>query len=481
MKRRTSDMLFHTAGGRVALTVLRRAAELSLVHGDGRLGLGSRQELAITGVAPESRNSLRQGIGGLLPEHHPRRPNIVTTRAATGMAQRTPWLSEGAYDHVLESFTAPPAIPVNLIDPRQCCMPRYTGQLHALASREPEFWHVGFNTAPQGPPAWLAPAVHSAGVAGVIRLIQQALVGAKGPDLARLHAQIEQQFQNHLRELTPGPPATPASCVPTTGFTLDVESGRYSLAIPALSQGLPCSFLVDLAVLGRRLAIATACVSPWKSLLVHGIPAEERDTFETLLLRYRINLAPGSWETFCFNDFRTPGVRQVSATLLRALNETFPHPGPLRIAFVEHPAITPELPILVRAEIRRGASWPLWSQAPRFSLFMRETFGPEPGRLQPIATGLGVKELTGAVLAAVERFGHGEPARATTPIPAVSRAVTADAHRCTECGTEYTPLYGDPLGKIAAGTPFEELPATWRCPTCEAPILAYRLVPRTAA
>jgi rubredoxin len=44
---------------------------------------------------------------------------------------------------------------------------------------------------------------------------------------------------------------------------------------------------------------------------------------------------------------------------------------------------------------------------------------------------------------------------------------TLDRHECAACGYIYEPVKGD--GKqIPPGTPFEELPPTWRCPVCGA-------------
>ncbi len=39
---------------------------------------------------------------------------------------------------------------------------------------------------------------------------------------------------------------------------------------------------------------------------------------------------------------------------------------------------------------------------------------------------------------------------------------------CTICQYVYDPAKGDPENGIAAGTPFEELPAGWVCPVCGA-------------
>ncbi|MBQ5399745.1 MAG: rubredoxin [Treponema sp.] len=37
---------------------------------------------------------------------------------------------------------------------------------------------------------------------------------------------------------------------------------------------------------------------------------------------------------------------------------------------------------------------------------------------------------------------------------------------CRICGYVYDQEKGDPEAGIAPGTPFEEIPETWRCPIC---------------
>jgi len=41
-------------------------------------------------------------------------------------------------------------------------------------------------------------------------------------------------------------------------------------------------------------------------------------------------------------------------------------------------------------------------------------------------------------------------------------------YKCLVCGYVYDPVEGDPDGGIVPGTPFEDLPDTWRCPVCNA-------------
>lgn len=41
-----------------------------------------------------------------------------------------------------------------------------------------------------------------------------------------------------------------------------------------------------------------------------------------------------------------------------------------------------------------------------------------------------------------------------------------DKYICKICATIYDPILGDSEDNIPAGTPFENLPDTWRCPVC---------------
>jgi rubredoxin len=51
-----------------------------------------------------------------------------------------------------------------------------------------------------------------------------------------------------------------------------------------------------------------------------------------------------------------------------------------------------------------------------------------------------------------------------------------DLFECRACGYTYNPNQGDPKNGIIAGTPFSVLPATWKCPVCNAKKSAFNNV-----
>ncbi len=55
-----------------------------------------------------------------------------------------------------------------------------------------------------------------------------------------------------------------------------------------------------------------------------------------------------------------------------------------------------------------------------------------------------------------------------------------DQYECRACGYVYEPTKGTSMGKVAvsAGTPFEEIPAGWRCPVCGAQEVSFPTLDR---
>lgn len=466
-----NDMILHSAGGRIPLSVLRRAAEIAMVYGNGNLRLGSRQEIILCAIPSSNRDRVRRDMGSLLVEHHPRRPNIVTTRAVCGRADRTPWLSDGAFDSVLAQFVSPPALPVNLSDPRQGYLPLNTGQINFCGSPEPSFWRVSFHAKGLLRPVVLSTAVHSDGVAAATFVIQQAVLRDNATSLPELQRNLEECLGSLLRDVDLEHAPARDESRPIVGFERDGASDTYTLGLPVFDQPLPGQFLVDLCLAARKESIATAGLTPWQSVLLHGIPAALRINFERLLIQHRISLNTGAWDNVCIEGFLTSEAVREGRELIAALNDVCPHPGPLSIGLTELSATVPDTPIVVRAD-SQVTRWPFRPQ-PRYTVYVRENFDRFNPMLIPRASGLSARGLLDAVLDVVDRFGTGQSAAAPAPASTVGLRSGMLVHQCMECRTEYSEQYGDPLGGVDAGTPFTELPADWCCPTCGAPQSKY--------
>lgn len=59
----------------------------------------------------------------------------------------------------------------------------------------------------------------------------------------------------------------------------------------------------------------------------------------------------------------------------------------------------------------------------------------------------------------------------------VSKLADHTRLECKICWWVYDPAAGDPVWQIAAGTPFSQLPAHWRCPNCDGSADQFMVLP----
>ena len=473
MNRHSADMTFYSQGGRMTFRLLRQLAEEGMVHGDGTLALGSRQEIILPEIGLDSQDYMRDIVGARLPEFHPKRPNIVTTRAVASRAQRTAWLGEGSYDAILQGFQSNPAIAVDIVDPIQHSVPLFTGQAHFVATPEPDYWQLYLNVLPEGDRIALSQAIHTDDVAAVTGVVHQHFVSRGNLDPMALQESVEALLGNRMRTLGTVALNYSQAIRPIVGFKRDPQSDCFSLGIPVQRSPLPGAFLIDLSMLADRCDITTVHLSPWKSLLVHGIAPSARIHFERLILRHRINLNPGAWDHVTLNGWRSPRLKQCANALISALNKHIPHAADLTIALVDDVMTLPDTPIVIRAK-RSTHALSRFQTAPRFSLFVRDRFERSNPRLVSHGRELRYKALLEKLVQLIGDYGATEIETKPSAAPPARSTPAQNAHRCEECGSEYSALYGDPLGGIEAGTPFDELPDNWSCPTCEAPMDRFR-------
>jgi protease I len=77
--------------------------------------------------------------------------------------------------------------------------------------------------------------------------------------------------------------------------------------------------------------------------------------------------------------------------------------------------------------------------------------------------GISQQEMASALRVPLSGSGS-EPPMSESSAPAAS----LPKYKCTKCSYIYDPAVGDPENGIPPGTPFEDLPSSWKCPWCGA-------------
>jgi hypothetical protein len=81
-------------------------------------------------------------------------PNIISSYAAEDLFSTHPWMSEGMYKDILNSFDYKPKLKINLCDPTQGLVPIFTGILNFVPSNYQNFYYVYINQSPSNFFCW---------------------------------------------------------------------------------------------------------------------------------------------------------------------------------------------------------------------------------------------------------------------------------------------------------------------------------------
>jgi hypothetical protein len=251
-----------------------------------------------------------------------RKANIVTSYGATGMYPATHWLLAGTYLDILEQFEYQPRLKINLTDPQQPLIPRFSGELNFIASPSPTCWHLYVQLHAFGSHGQLWPAlIGSEDIARLCYTIEQVYYACGITDLGSLAERVAGQ----LPDLTTRPVGQPFH-VPTLPFPAYEgfqESGAgYWLGIYRRDYAYPLAFVEALCQLALRSKIGKLCLTPWKTFLIKDIRPEHRPHWEKLLGLHHVGIHHAANELNWQLPDLDEGALGLKKRLVRELEET---------------------------------------------------------------------------------------------------------------------------------------------------------------
>jgi rubredoxin len=228
-------------------------------------------------------------------------------------------------------------------------------------------------------------------------------------------------------------------------------------------------FLEDVA----RLS-AQCCITPWKSLIIKNIDPAKRREWDLVLDRHRINVRHASNElNWMVEDGNEEGL-QLKRMLVHHFDREDLRTYGLCFAIKTRPGSGLAGSVVIRKQPEAKSS----TAQERFDILYTKDFNPNTSELVLFRSKV-KKEDIGVYLASLCKYyyelRHSEERadhrvyREEPPAENIIGPEPESRHECRWCKTRYDPEFGDQWQGIAAGTVFEELPATYCCPVCEAP------------
>lgn len=465
-------------GGIVSPGVLQTVLRLANQAKVRTVRFGGRQQLLMT-VHYEDLRALEKNL-----KQHPIRyeintdqyPNIVSSYGGVEVFRTGAWLRESEYHTVLDQFDYQPQLKVNLSDNNQSFTPFFTGNLNFIASTEPHFWHLYVRPKQSNALFHWPNLIYTNDIGRLAQAVEQVMLEDGLNTIEPLYEAVNAK-QTFVTQLAAEEVELPQFSLPYyEGFNR--YGSRSWLGLYRRDEQFSIAFLLDVCALCLKTRLGELCTTPWKSLIIKGIEEKDRPAWSHVLGKHNINVRHAAnelaWQTedhtneglqlknhvlkyFEKNDTRTFGL--CFGVQTRSKSEVF---GSILIR---------KRPLLCIGELALLSV---------YDLYHTENFNPNSRTYYLVEKGLYKIHLPNQIERLCRQFNTRRTQENPEPIrlePEPMESVLGLPHtvyQCSHCFTIYDAQYGDQRRRIAAGTPYHDLPSEFTCSTCDAPKTAFQ-------
>lgn len=440
-----------------------------------KVRFGSRQQLLMTVHYEDMRflESDFKKLGIFYEVNTDRRPNIVSSYCGEEVFRTGQWLNASEYHSVLDSFDFEPGfqqgLKVNISDSNQSFTPFFTGNLNFISSPEPHFWYLYVRLKQSNTVFRWDGLIYTNEIGRLSRVVEQCMleegINEEYALKAAVNERIQYVFQQSTQELE-----LPSFSLPYYEGFNRYES-RTWLGLYRRDEEFSIEFLLDVCELCLKTRVGEICTTPCKSLVIKGIEDRYREAWSNILGKHNINVRHAAnelaWQT---EDHNGDGA-ELKNDLIRHFSKNDTRTFGLCFGIQTRPKSEVFGSILIRKRpLLRIGQLPIFSV---YDLYYTENFNPNSRAQVLFEKGLFKIHLPAQLERLCRRFNN-QRSRDTLktmlsePDEAKAAVKTAKmAHQCPDCMTVYDPEFGDMLGDVPSGTAFEDLPASYCCPTCD--------------
>lgn len=400
-------------------------------------------------------------------------PNIVSSYVSEDIFDSTGWLREGVYKDILDSFSFTPKLKINLVDSSQTFIPFFTGNINFISAELSNYWYLYVRFPKTNHIYCWSTLVYSEDICEMSKRVELALLhhsdlfnDTKAPNGQLLEEMIP-PLSGSIRQ-------TPHSALQLPYFQIPSYEGfnkygeHYWLGIYRRSERFPIVFLKDLCAISIQSRVGQIHTTPWRSILIKGIPPADFDNWKSLLKKHRINTRHAASELIWQTEDLCESGLELKQALTKEFNQEDLAVGDLCFAIKMNPkaglfgsVIIRRLPIRVNTDDQE-----------RFEILHTADFNPNSKKLISYKEDVTASALSNVLIelchhnadqsVSLNQTGNTE-AENTHP-----NDVQEIVFQCGFCLSIYDEKFGDESVGIPAGTTFLNLPDTFHCPLCEA-------------
>lgn len=398
--------------------------------------------------------------------------NIVCSYASAEIFQKTPWLTGATYLYILEQFTYPPKLEININDPFAKLSPLFTGHLNFIAAEPEDFWFCYIRL-----PDWeeLIPfpaLIHSWDLAKVAQAIEEAGELATMEDVVTAaNRYSDLNLRNVESDLV-----IPFEPFPYYEGMNRQDANTYWLGLYWRNNWYDVAFLEATCQLCLKQRIGKICITSWKSFIISGIPAKKRLEWEKLLGRFGINVRHSSLELNWHLPVADRDALNLKRYLVRAFDQRDISTYGLTFG-ISSVYSRPFTSIVIEPEAP-GRMIDGYAARPTYNVHHAQNFDPNSLNYIEYARQVDrselvelMEELSRLYFAQLDQ-GPQEVFEAPNKVESSIRLV--ELWQCQHCYSVYDPALGEAERDIPSPTPFASLPDEYTCWTCGAPKADFR-------
>lgn len=412
-------------------------------------------------------------------EGHNDSRNIVSSYGAVNIFSQESWLSEGVYKDVFDLFNHEPQLKINICDSKQNLTPFFTGHLNWLSSSQVHFWHLYIRLPESGTLFCWPELIYTNDIAKISSVITQLILerkehhnGYRQSDLHSLVPAVKQAISYISK------PATNQLVIPTfhlpyyEGFNKDEDA--YWLGIYRRDELFPIEFLKDICVICLQTKIGQFYSTPWKSIIIKGIQNENRNLWDHVLGKYRINVRHAANELNWQIEDRNEDGLIIKRHIIRHFDKEDVRTFGLSFAVKTKPSSNLFGSVIISKQ--QGKNSNRLKSMDRFDILYKKDFNPNSTDLVLHRKGVKKDQIGTYLVSLCKHFyeqGSDDLLLSNDGTSLANHDLStsiqsAIVYQCPHCLSVYDGQGVSAENDSTSPISFTELPDTYKCPLCEA-------------
>jgi len=454
-------------GGVLSPSELKQIISMCTALGLKSLSFGSRQDIVFP--YEEGQTSILTQFPNIDIEtiQDKKHQNISCSYIASDILPTTPWLGSATYLYILEQFRNKTTLEINITDPRQRLVPLFTGHLNFIASHLEDYWYL-YLKLPNWDKHQLYPVlIYSWDIGKVAAMIEKHCLNQQ--KVATIFETINQLVDTGNNRTIDKKLEIPFVMFPYYEGMNRMGVNSYWLGLYWRDNEYYLDFLQALCELCLACKIGKICITPWKSIIVKGIPESHKIRWEKLLGKFGINVRHSLLEL----NWHLPVANQSALDLKRFIVRNFDQNdiSTYGLTFGINSAYRKNFTAIVIQENPKPKAVQNFEIRPTYNVQYAKNFDPNTLQYLTYAQDVDKIELPGLLMELsrlfFEQLGENPISELAVVESTASTPIEIEVYQCDNCLTIYDEKYGSPDQNIAPNTPFEDLPKDYLCSVCE--------------